>query len=456
MSLATELTTSLGRSISNTLKGSAGNLVEWYDVYVYSTFAMYFEAQFFDPADKNSTIYVWATFAVTFLMRPVGSWFFGRYADRFGRRAALTLSVTIMAICSIAVAVMPTRSVLGVGAAVLLILARLVQGFATGGEYGTSATYMSEAAWARRRGFLSSFQYVTLVGGQVIAQLVLLIMLLTLSHDQITQWGWRVAFGIGGVAALVVFWIRRTMDESLNAADIAAAKTGAVNVKTHGSIVELFGRYWREVLLVVFITMGGTLTFYIYTVVGPTIVEGSIGASSPVLASTVSLIALAIYMVLQPLGGWLADIVGYKSQLVFYGVGALVFTWFFVLFLPKTGNGFAAFGILILAFVIETAYTSISAIVKAQVFPAYVRAIGVGIAYAVANSLFGGSAPLIYAAFKGADNAVGFVVYSSIVIVASLVTYVFFLRNKGANWLDDPEEMQRRHEARLQATTPAA
>lgn len=444
MSLATELTTSLGRSISNTLKGSAGNLVEWYDVYVYSTFAMYFEAQFFDPNDKNSTIYVWATFAVTFLMRPVGSWFFGRYADRYGRRASLTLSVTIMAICSIAVAVMPTRSVLGVGAAVLLILARLVQGFATGGEYGTSATYMSEAAWARRRGFLSSFQYVTLVGGQVLAQLVLLIMLLTIGHDAIAEWGWRVAFGIGGVAAVVVFWIRRTMDESLKSEDIVAAKTGAISVKSHGSIVELFGGYWREVLLVVFITMGGTLTFYVYTVVGPTVVEGTVGATSPVLASTVSLIALTIYMLLQPLGGWIADIVGYRSQLVFYGIGALVFTWVFVLVLPNTNSGFAAFGILIVAFIIETAYTSISAIVKAQVFPAYVRAIGVGIAYAIANSMFGGSAPLIFAAFTGADNTNGFVVYASIVIAASLVTYLFFLKNKGPNWLDDPELMQRR------------
>ncbi|WP_027479229.1 MFS transporter [Gryllotalpicola ginsengisoli] len=447
MSLATELNTSLGRSISNTLKGSAGNLVEWYDVYVYSTFASYFEDKFFDPADKNSTIYVWATFAVTFLMRPVGSWFFGRYADRYGRRAALTLSVSIMALCSIAVAVMPTRSVFGVGAAVLLILARLVQGFATGGEYGTSATYMSEAAWHGKRGFLSSFQYVTLVGGQVIAQLVLLIMLLTMGHDAIAAWGWRVAFAIGGVAAIVVFWIRRTMDESLSSADIHAAKTGVLEAKTHGSIVELFGRYWREVLLVIFITMGGTLTFYIYTVVGPSIVAGSVGASSPVLASTISLIALAIYMCLQPLGGWLADIVGYKSQLVFYGVGAFVFTWVFVLVLPKA-NGFAAFGLLIVAFLIETAYTSISAIVKAQVFPAHVRAIGVGIAYAVANSLFGGTAPLIYAAFTGANNVAGFIIYAMIVIAASLVTYLFFLHNKGANWLDDPEEMLRRRQAR--------
>src|SRR6478735_6769004 len=155
--------TSTRRAVLNTIKGSAGNLVEWYDVYVYTVFATYFEAQFFDKNDTNSTVYIYAIFAVTFVMRPVGSWFFGRYADRRGRKAALMLSITVMSSCSFLVAVMPTREIIGYWAAVILVLARLVQGFATGGEYGTSATYMSEAATANRRGFLSSFQYVTLV-----------------------------------------------------------------------------------------------------------------------------------------------------------------------------------------------------------------------------------------------------------------------------------------------------
>ncbi len=134
----------------NTVKGSAGNLVEWYDVYVYTVFATYFEAQFFDTTDTNSTLYIYAIFAVTFVMRPLGAWFFGRYADRRGRKAALVLSISVMSGCSFLVAVMPTRDTIGYWAAVILILARLLQGFATGGEYGTSATYRSEAATARR------------------------------------------------------------------------------------------------------------------------------------------------------------------------------------------------------------------------------------------------------------------------------------------------------------------
>ena len=167
--------TSTRRAVLNTVKGSAGNLVEWYDVYIYTVFATYFEAQFFDKNDANSTLYIYAIFAVTFVMRPVGAWFFGRYADRRGRKAALILSISVMSSCSFLVAIMPTREVIGYWAAVILIAARLLQGFATGGEYGTSATYMSEASTARRRGFLSSFQYVTLIGGHVLAQFTLLI-----------------------------------------------------------------------------------------------------------------------------------------------------------------------------------------------------------------------------------------------------------------------------------------
>ena len=258
---------SLRRSVSNTLKGSAGNLVEWYDVYVYSVFAVYFESQFFSADDKNSTLYVWAIFAATFLMRPIGAWYFGRFADRYGRRLALTVSVSVMAGCSFLIAIAPTAQQIGIWAAVLLLIARLVQGFATGGEYGASATYMSEAAIPGRRGFLSSFHYVTLVGGHVLAQATLLAMLLMLDVSQISEWGWRVAFGIGGLAAIVVFWLRRTMEESLETSSIEAAKTGGA--KASGSMRELFVNQWRPLLLCFLITAGGTLAFYAYSVNGP-------------------------------------------------------------------------------------------------------------------------------------------------------------------------------------------
>ena len=251
---------SLRRSVSNTLKGSAGNLVEWYDVYVYSVFAAYFESQFFTPEDENATLFVWAIFAMTFLMRPIGAWYFGRFADRNGRRLALTVSVSLMAGCSFLIALTPTVTTIGVAAPAILLLARLVQGFATGGEYGASATYMSEAAIPGRRGFLSSFHYVTLVGGHVLAQLTLLVMLQWLDATQVSEWGWRVAFGLGGIGAIVVFRLRRTMDESLGTEAIAAARSG--KDPASGSLRELFVNQWRPLLLCFLITAGGTLAFY--------------------------------------------------------------------------------------------------------------------------------------------------------------------------------------------------
>ena len=259
------------RAIWNTLRGSSGNLVEWYDVYVYTVFATYFESQFFDKADKNSTVYVYAIFAVTFVMRPVGSWFFGRYADRKGRRAALTMSVSLMAVCSFIIAIVPGRETIGMAAAVILVLCRLVQGFATGGEYGTSATYMSEAATRERRGFFSSFQYVTLVGGHVLAQFMLLVLLGIFSKAQVSDFGWRIAFFVGGIAAIVVFWLRRTMDESLSEEQLAAIRDGEDT--SSGTMRELLTGYWRQLVLCFLITMGGTLAFYVYSVNAPAIVK---------------------------------------------------------------------------------------------------------------------------------------------------------------------------------------
>jgi MHS family alpha-ketoglutarate permease-like MFS transporter len=446
MSSTTHTPGSLRRSISNTLKGSAGNLVEWYDVYVYSVFAVYFESQFFDSGDKNSSLYIWAIFAVTFLMRPIGSWFFGRFADRHGRRLALTISVSMMAACSVLIALTPTAESIGAGAAVILIVARLVQGFATGGEYGTSATYMSEAAIPGRRGFLSSFHYVTLVGGHVLAQLTLLIMVVTLDESEIQTWGWRVAFGIGGVAALVVFWLRRTMDESLQSDAIAEARSGGA--RTSGSLRELFVVQWRPLLLVFLVTMGGTVAFYTYSVNGPKIIQAAFADGDVITGTVINLLALTVLMLLQPVGGWISDKVGRKTLLVFFGIGGVLYTWFLLTMLPQQTSPVPAFAILIVGFVFLTGYTSINAVVKAELFPTHIRALGVGLGYALANSAFGGTAPLLYSAATDGGQVPLFIGYVTVAIAASLVVYIFFLKNHGSNWLDDEAGMRERTGAR--------
>ncbi|NYT70045.1 MFS transporter [Pusillimonas noertemannii] len=440
---APNLPSNLRRSVSNTLKGSAGNLVEWYDVYVYSVFAASFEHHFFSPDDKNADIYIWAIFALTFLMRPFGSWYFGRYADRKGRRAALTLSVTIMSLCSFAIAVTPTRLAIGEWAAIILIMCRLLQGFATGGEYGTSATYLSEAAVPKHRGFLASFHYVTLVGGHVLAQALFLALMLSTSKADIGEWGWRLAFAIGGVGAIVVLWLRRTMDESMSQEAIKSAKKD----KGSGSMVELVSNYWKELTACFLVTMGGTVAFYAYSINGPNIIKSTFAQSSPVMGSVVSLVALTILMLLQPVGGYISDRIGRRTLLVFFGVGGTLFTWVIFTVLPQSTNPWLSFAILTISFIFLTGYTSINAVVKAELFPTHVRALGVGFGYAIANSIFGGTAPVIYSAAVKANQEPWFIAYVTILIVGSLLVYLFLLRNRGVNWLDHPEEMRRRKDS---------
>ncbi|MCV7194790.1 MFS transporter [Mycolicibacterium brumae] len=426
--------TSTRRAVLNTMKGSAGNLVEWYDVYIYTVFASYFEAQFFDENDANSTVYIYAIFAVTFIMRPFGSWFFGRIADRRGRRTALVISVSVMSACSFLVAVMPTRDSIGVWAAVILIFARLVQGFATGGEYGTSATYMSEAATANRRGFLSSFQYVTLVGGHVLAQLTLLIMLSFVDVEAMKDWGWRVGFFIGGIAALVVLWIRRTMDESLSEAHLAEIREG--KDPGAGSLKTLFVTQWRPLLLVFLITAGGTVAFYTYSVNAPAIIKSSFGADGAMTATWINLFGLIFLMLLQPLGGLLSDRVGRKPLLVGFGIGGVLYTYVLLTYLPQATSALTAFLLTAIGYIILTGYTSVNAIVKAELFPAEVRALGVGLGYAFANSVFGGTAPMLFQAAKSGGRPGWFIVYVTAVIFVSLLVYIFALKNKAITVLD--------------------
>ena len=421
------------RAIWNTIRGSSGNLVEWYDVYVYTVFATYFESQFFDKADQNSTIYVYAIFAVTFITRPIGSWFFGRFADRQGRRAALMVSVSLMAACSMVIALVPSRASIGVAAPIILIICRLVQGFATGGEYGTSATYMSEAATRERRGFFSSFQYVTLVGGHVLAQFTLLIILTALSTAQVSEFGWRIGFAVGGVAAVVVFWLRRSMDESLSKETLEAVKEGK---EPHaGSMRELFTRYWKPLLLCFLITLGGTVAFYTYSVNAPAIVKATY-KNQPMTATWLNLLGLIFLMLIQPIGGMISDRVGRKPLLLWFGFGGLVYTYVLITYLPQTHSPIMSFLLVAVAYVILTGYTSINALVKAELFPAHVRALGVGVGYALANSMFGGTAPLIYQALKAHNQVPLFIVYVTACIAVSLLVYLFVLKNKSDTYLD--------------------
>ncbi|MFD9628350.1 MFS transporter [Peribacillus muralis] len=405
------------RITGNIFKGSVGNLIEWYDWYVYSAFAVYFSEAFFPKGDTTSQLLnTAAIFAVGFLMRPLGSLLMGRYADRYGRRAALTLSITVMAGGSLIIALTPSYSTIGVLAPIILVLARLLQGLSLGGEYGTSATYLSEMASSGRRGFYSSFQYVTLVAGQLLALGVQIILQQTLSESDMMSWGWRIPFVIGAMGALAVLWLRRTMDESEQ-----FSKMDSESRENAGTIRALM-KHPKAVFTVVGLTLGGTVAFYTYTTYLQKYMVNTVGLDKEVV-SWINFIALLIFVVLQPLAGMLSDRIGRRPLLLFFGIFGTLLTVPLFMIMEQTKNPIIAFLLMMVGLVIITGYTSINAIVKAELFPTEIRALGVGFPYAVTVAVFGGTAELIALWLKSNGLEILFYYYVAACIAVSLIAY---------------------------------
>ncbi|MEN2712027.1 MFS transporter [Sphingomonas sp. NPDC092331] len=397
------------------LGGSAGNLVEWYDWYAYSAFTLYFAPHFFPKGDQTAQLLnAAAVFAVGFLMRPVGGWLMGIYGDRYGRKAGLTLSVTLMCAGSLLIAVTPGYATIGVAAPALLVLARLMQGISVGGEYGASATYLSEMAGKRHRGFWSSFQYVTLISGQLVALLVLLVLQSMLSEAALDAWGWRIPFLIGGVLAVIVFWLRRRLAETES-----FEKRGG----GQSSIFALFRHHPREAGLVMLLTAGGTLAFYAYSIYLQKFLVNTSGFDRAT-AAQINAAALFGFMLIQPLAGALSDRIGRKPLMIGFGVLGVLLTWPIFTTLESVRSPMLAFLIMLGALAIVTGYTSINAVVKAELFPAHIRTLGVALPYAVANALFGGTAEYVALWFKDAGWERGFYWYVTAMIGVSLATYL--------------------------------
>jgi MHS family alpha-ketoglutarate permease-like MFS transporter len=384
--------------------GSAGNLVEWFDFYAYSAFALYFAKSFFPSESQTAQLLnAAAIFAVGFLMRPFGGWLFGHVADRHGRRLSLTISVLMMCVGSLIIAVTPTYATIGIAAPLVLLFARLVQGLSLGGEYGTSATYLSEVAHPEHRGFYSSFQYVTLIGGQLLAMLVLLFLQkLLLTPEQLDAWGWRIPFFIGAGLAIVVYFMRRDMHES--EAFVAAQALGVRESPLKGLL-----RHPREVAIVVGLTLGGTVAFYTYTTYMQKFLVNSVGLSK----DTSTVIAAA------------SDIVGRRPVLLTFGVLGTLLTVPILTALQNTDSAWTAFFLIMGALVIVSGYTAINAVVKAELFPTGVRAMGVGFPYAITVALFGGTAEYVALYLKEIGYEQAFFWYVTGCIAVSLAVYAF-------------------------------
>lgn len=405
------------RVAGNIFKGSVGNLIEWYDWYVYSAFAVYFSAEFFPKGDPTSQLLnTAAIFAVGFLMRPIGSLLMGRYADRHGRRAALTLSITVMAGGSLIIACTPSYESIGIMAPIILVLARLLQGLSLGGEYGTSATYLSEMASSGRRGFYSSFQYVTLVAGQMVALGVQIVLQQLLSEPDMKAWGWRIPFIIGAMGAVAVLWLRRTMDESEQFSNIKSQKR-----ESAGTIRALM-KHPKAVLTVVSLTLGGTVAFYTYTTYLQKFMVNTVGLPKEVV-SWINFVALLIFVVLQPIAGLLSDKIGRRPLLMAFGILGTLLTAPIFFFMEKTTEPIVAFLLMMVGLIIVTGYTSINAIVKAELFPTEIRALGVGLPYALTVAIFGGTAEFIALWLKSIGMESLFYFYVAGCIAISFITY---------------------------------
>ena len=415
----------VGRRIKSIFGGSIGNLIEWYDFYVYNSFAIYFAKSFSSSADPTvQLITTFGIYAVGFFIRPVGGLLLGYYSDRAGRRAGLTLSVILMCLGSLMIAVLPTYAAVGIWAPVLLLLARLLQGLSLGGEYASSATYLSEVAGARHRGFYSSFQYVTLIGGQVLAALVLLVMQQGFDAAQLSAWAWRIPFAIGALGSLYGFYLRRNLVES-------EEWTQAAREPRRNLLRELF-QHPRELLLVFGLTMGGTTAFYTFSSYMPTYLANTLKFPKEWVAE-ISFISLLLFAAMQPLFGALSDRIGRRPVLMWFGVMGTLCTVPILSTLETTHGYMQALVLVLAAFLIVSGYTSINAVVKAELFPAGVRALGVGLPYALAASLFGGTAPLVALQFKDAGHESWFYWYVTGLTFLSLLVYALMRDTKKAS-----------------------
>jgi len=415
--------------LKDIIGGSIGNLVEWYDWYAYSAFALYFSSVFFPK--ENATAQLLNTagiFAVGFLMRPIGGWLFGVIADRTGRKKAMTLSVLLMSLGSLMIALTPSYNQIGVVAPAILLLARLLQGLSVGGEYGVSATYLSEMATPHRRGFYSSFQYVTLIGGQLLALgIQILLQKVFLSEEQLQSWGWRIPFVIGAMLSITALYLRSSLHET-------KAFDAHKKDKRKGSLTKLF-KHPKAILTVVGLTLGGTIAFYTYTTYMQKFLVNTVHLSKE-QSTLISFLTLFSFALLQPAFGSLSDKIGRKPLLIGFGVLGTLFTYPLLNALSLTQSPYIACVLLLLALIIVSGYTSINAIVKAELFPAEIRALGIGFPYAFTVAVFGGTAEYIALWFKNAGHEHYFYWYVTACVFVSLIIYVSMQETKETSALD--------------------
>jgi len=403
--------------------GSMGNLVEWYDWFAYAAFAIYFAPVFFPQADPTAQLLNSAAiFAVGFVMRPIGAWVMGRFADTRGRKAGLSLSVALMFSGSMLIAVAPTYATAGLLGPATLLLARMLQGLSLGGEYGASATYLSEMAPKENRGFWASFQYMTLCGGQLCAIFVAVVLQAFLTEAELTAWGWRVPFVIGALLALGVYLLRR------NLAETPSFENQAVD-RPVSTAKLLWKEHRRESILVGMLSAGGGLAAYTYTSYMQKFLFNTVGFDKAT-ATYIIAAALLWFTAMQPVFGALADKFGRKPMLLLFGIGGAIVAVPTFMTLETVTSPYIATLLIMIPLTLQSGYSANNALVKAELFPAHIRGLGVALPYAIGNAMFAGTLEIVALALKDAGIERVFYFYVAFVIAMAGVATLLLPETK--------------------------
>ncbi len=322
-----------------------------------------------------------------------------------------------MSASALMIAVAPSYAVAGNLGAAILVIARVMQGLSVGGEYAASASYLTEVSASRWRGFGVSFQYVSVTLGQLAGLGMLIGLQLLLDQQQLSTWGWRIPFVAAAIGAIWVFYLRRGMQET-TAYRVSRHSTAS---DRRGTLAEVW-RNRRAVFLVFALTMGGSVAYYTYTTYLTSYLVNSVGLS-PSQASTISFIGLCLFLVMLPLGGIISDAIGRRPVLMFFGIGTTLGTYPILSGMQRWPTWGIALALTLLALTFVTGYSSVNAVVKAELFPTGVRTLGVALPYNIAQAVFGGTAAYIALAFRDAGYENGFFLYVSGCALVSLVTY---------------------------------
>lgn len=413
------------------MAGSVGNLIEWYDFYVYAFTALYFAHAFFPEGNRTAQLLnVAGIYASGFLVRPLGAWFFGRYADRHGRKASMVYCVLMMGAGSLLVGVLPTHASIGNLAPACLLFARLLQGFSTGGQYGPAATYLAEMPTEKSRGFYSSFQYVTLIAGQLGALTILLLLQGILSDAEIRTWGWRIPFILGSAFAATILVLRHQMRETIS--------PEKANVRT-GNLREL-ARYPRSLFIVTTISGAGALVLYTFTTYMQKFLVNTTGLSISA-ASKAMTGSLLVFMIVQPVMGAISDRFGRRLHLMLFGGLMTVAAVPLLSLASRAANPLEAFFIVTSALMILSFYSSISGLFKSELFPVHVRALGVGLAHNIATAVLGGTAELLALFAKQQGHEDWFYTYVAIVVAVAFFSATLIKPRRTARSLDNRLEV---------------